>query len=82
MSERESLFSAVREALQDGAGAGDARYIYPEAWEQLDRFEAALRMMKVGISSRPDDTLSPDEQLARFGQNTVIEIIEEALRGF
>lgn len=32
----------IRVALQDGAGPGDARYIYPEAWEAAGKLGETL----------------------------------------
>jgi hypothetical protein len=49
-----SLFECIREALQDGAGAADARCVYPEAWAAVlmaERLEQVVREQAERIAS-------------------------------
>ncbi len=77
-----SLFSVVREALEEGAGAGKAEYVYPRAWDLLDRLDTALHMLRFGMDELwPDSSLTTESEFwARHGQRTVLDTIEEAIR--
>lgn len=47
---------------------------------RLDRLDAALAMMRVGRETRDESTFTRDEFYAAHGQDSVIEIVKEALR--
>jgi len=78
---QKSLFSEIREALQDGAGAGDAQYIYPEAWAQLDRLESTLILLRGSYDMVDEAKLDTAQKWARHGQRTVLELVEDAVHG-
>lgn len=81
-----SMFAAARRVLRQEAisddpeeWGGDRR----EAWDQLDRLESTLIMMRSGMDDlRPDAEMKDEREFwARHGQRTTIELIERAVSG-
>lgn len=85
-------FDALRQALQDGAGAGDARYVYPEAWVAVETLErerrnapAQVPLYQPGNTKLVSITLTADEwwslaERATQSDDSLAQLIEKIVR--